>query len=106
MIVFYLTGLLLIILAIPMIRRKVPPNRWYGFRVSRALNDPAVWYPANAYAGKLLFIFGLVVLGATFLIPRIFSELSQDSLAILMSVLLLGGILIVFLLSMRFLRSI
>ena len=107
MIIFFLlTGLLLIALAIPMILHKVPPNRWYGFRVSRTLNDPAIWYPANAYAGKLLFIYGLVVLGAAFLIPRLFGELSQDGLAILMSGLLLGGILIVLLLSMRFLRSI
>jgi len=34
---------------------KVPPNPWYGFRIRRTLNDPSVWYPANA-AWRLLWV--------------------------------------------------
>ncbi len=48
------TGLLLIGLSIPLILEKIGPNIWYGFRVRRTLEDPVVWYKANAYAGKAL----------------------------------------------------
>ena len=37
-------GLLLILVAIPLIRKKIKPNHLYGFRVPQTLNDPEVWY--------------------------------------------------------------
>ena len=52
---FYVgSGLLLIGLSVPLIRRKVRPNGWYGFHVRQTLADPDIWYAANAYAGKSL----------------------------------------------------
>jgi len=58
---FYVgTGLLLIGLAVPLIRRKVRPNGWYGFRVRQTLADPEAWYAANAYAGKCLVVVGVI----------------------------------------------
>jgi len=53
-------GLLLIGLSVPLIRRKVRPNAWYGFRVRQTLADPDVWYAANAYAGKCLLGVGVI----------------------------------------------
>lgn len=55
------SGTLLAALSIPLIRGLVPPNGWYGFRVRRTLENPAVWYPANRYSGWLLLAFGLVL---------------------------------------------
>jgi uncharacterized membrane protein len=55
------TGLLLAVVAVPLIRRKVAPNVLYGFRVRRTLEDPAVWYDANEYAGRRLFWYGVGV---------------------------------------------
>ena len=52
-------GLLTAALAVPLMRRKVGPNALYGFRVHRTLDDPRVWYDANAYAGRCLFGFGI-----------------------------------------------
>jgi hypothetical protein len=43
-----------------LIRRKVRPNNWYGFRVRQTLTDPDVWYAANTYAGKYLFAVGVI----------------------------------------------
>ena len=58
---FYVgAGLLLIGLSVPLIRRKVRPNGWYGFRVRQTPADPEVWYAANAYAGKHLLGVGVV----------------------------------------------
>ena len=44
-----------------MIQKRIPPNPWYGFRVPQTLNNPALWYPANAYAGKRLFWSGIAI---------------------------------------------
>jgi hypothetical protein len=39
-------------LAVPLIRCKISPNRWYDFRIPRTLNNPDVWYRANAVTGR------------------------------------------------------
>jgi uncharacterized membrane protein len=61
LILFVSTGLLLAALSVPLILRKIGPNPLYGFRVKRTLEDPAVWYPVNAYAAKRLLVVGLVI---------------------------------------------
>lgn len=67
-------GLLLALISMPLIARKVPPNQLYGFRVRRTLEDPRVWYDANAYAGRCLQRAGIaiaVACVALYLIPSI-----------------------------------
>jgi hypothetical protein len=61
LILFTGSGLLLAALSVPLILRKIGPNPLYGFRVKRTLEDPAVWYPVNAYAAKRLLVVGLVI---------------------------------------------
>jgi hypothetical protein len=53
-------GLLLIVLVVPLIRRKVRPNNWYGFRVRQTLADPDIWYAVNAYAAEYLLVVGVI----------------------------------------------
>ena len=61
-------GALMIVLAVPMILKKVKPNVWYGFRTRKTLSDERVWYAANQYAGKaLLLAGGVIVVGAVVL---------------------------------------
>ena len=65
---------LLICLSIPLIQRKVAPNRLYGFRVRRTLEDPNVWYPANAYAAwRMLWaaIAATIVAVGAYFIPGV-----------------------------------
>jgi uncharacterized membrane protein len=65
MAIYILGGILLILLSIPLILRKIPPNPIYGFRVQWTLKDPDLWYPMNAYTGKWLVFVGVCsVLGA------------------------------------------
>jgi hypothetical protein len=59
MILFTCSGLLLAAISIPLILGKIGPNPWYGFRVRKTLENPAVWYPVNAYAAKRLLVVGL-----------------------------------------------
>ena len=43
--------LLILLLSVPMILGKVPPNGAYGFRTPKTLSSPDVWYPANRASG-------------------------------------------------------
>jgi uncharacterized membrane protein len=71
---FVAAGLLLSALSLPLIWHKVPPNPLYGFRVRQTLDDPAVWYPVNAFAAKGLLGVGLATCAAAvglYLLPDI-----------------------------------
>ena len=61
-------GLLVILICVPMILERVPPNNWYGFRTPRTLSDPNVWYPANRIAGQYLAVAGTVIVLTTLLV--------------------------------------
>ena len=64
LVMYVVFGLLLIVLAIPMLRGKVPPNPWYGFRVPGTLSDPTRWYKANRYAARWLLLTGVITVAA------------------------------------------
>ena len=55
-------GPLFILMAIPMILKKVPPNPLYGIRTEKLLTpgNEELWYKANKYGGQQLLIAGLV----------------------------------------------
>jgi uncharacterized membrane protein len=58
-------GLLLALLAVPLLRGRVPRNRFYGFRTPKTLSDDRVWYAANRIAGRDLLVAGASIsLGA------------------------------------------
>src|SRR3954467_543519 len=40
--------------------RRMNPNSGYGFRISKTLNNPRVWYDANAFSGRCLFALGVM----------------------------------------------
>lgn len=55
------TGLLLIVLAVPLIRRQVKMNRWYGVRLPKAYVSDANWYTINEVGGRWLAAAGTVL---------------------------------------------
>ena len=61
-------GLLITVVALPMMYDKIPPNNFYGFRTPRTLSDPNVWYPANRVAGRNLAIAGVIVVTTALLV--------------------------------------
>ncbi len=65
LILFSCLGLAMALSGIPLMLRKVPPNRLYGFRVPATLKDEQVWYEANAHSGLLMLLCGLASLGVT-----------------------------------------
>ncbi len=78
-------GALFVGMAIPLVLRRVPPNRWYGLRVPATLADEHVWYEANVVAGRDFIKAGVV----TILAGLLFMFLP---LPIWVSVLLWAGI--------------
>lgn len=56
-----LTGLLLVLLAIPLIRRRVAMNRWYGVRIPKAYVSEANWFAINEVGGRWLAGAGVVL---------------------------------------------
>lgn len=60
LIAYALVGLMNICIGIPLILRRVAPNRTYGFKVEKTLNNPDIWYEANAYYGRILTISSII----------------------------------------------
>lgn len=57
-------GLLIFLLAVPMILRRVPPNALYGVRTKASFASEADWYRINAIGGRYLAVSGVIVLVA------------------------------------------
>jgi hypothetical protein len=104
MVLFAGSGLLLAAISVPLILRKIGPNPLYGFRVKKTLEDPAVWYPVNAYAARRLLVVGLVICISAillFLVPGV--DLLVYALA--NGGIALAGLLIAVIQSFLYLRS-
>ncbi len=62
-------GLVIIILCVPLVKRKIKMNCWYGMRIRKAFKSEENWYRINEYGGKIFIywaipicLLGLVVL--------------------------------------------
>ena len=49
--------------SIPLALRLVPMNRLYGVRIREAFESDERWYEINAFGGRLLVVYGLLLLG-------------------------------------------
>jgi len=66
-----LSAVLLILLALPLWLRMVPPNHFYGVRTRATLGDEQRWYTVNASAGFDLFVSGIVLLAGILVLERV-----------------------------------
>jgi membrane protein implicated in regulation of membrane protease activity len=70
-VLFPLLGVILLLVAWPLARRRVRPNRWYGLRVPATFADEWVWYEANAIAGRDMMLLGAVLLVLALALPTL-----------------------------------
>lgn len=101
---YVIFGVLMIVLALPMLRDKVPPNPWYGFRVPSTLSDPVVWYKANRYMARWLLVTGIITVIATvalYFVPG----LTADTYALLVLAAFGAPFLVTIFTSFRYLRQ-
>jgi uncharacterized membrane protein len=101
-ILFVASGLLQIGLALPLIYRKIPPNRLYGFRVRCTLEDKDVWYAANAFAGKRLAWAGVATAAAA-VIFYVLPIRRVDTYAVAVASVVLFGLTVAVVQSFRYL---
>jgi SdpI/YfhL protein family len=67
-------GIFLMLLSLPLLLKKIPPNPVYGFRLSPALDDPRIWYETNTHSAKRLMVAGassVVAAIALYFVPSI-----------------------------------
>lgn len=71
-------GLLLMGLAVPLIARRIPMNRWYGVRIPKSFLSDANWYAINSVGGWWLLMagVGLAAAGIVVLVCRPASEVA------------------------------
>jgi len=60
-------GILFVLVSIPLVTKKVPMNKLYGFRIAKSFTSRENWYAINRYGGRqliqwsvLLFIIGIL----------------------------------------------
>ena len=54
----FFTGSVLVGLAVPLVRGRVPMNALYGVRFKKSFESEETWYAVNAYGGRLLAGWG------------------------------------------------
>jgi hypothetical protein len=69
--------LLFILIAIPLILRRVPPNPVYGFRTRTTLTDEYNWYETNAYFGRS-FVISSIISGIAVYLLYIYQDLPPE----------------------------
>lgn len=63
-IVYVVCGLIFIFVSIPLVQKKIPMNRRYGFRLAKSFASDENWYLINCYGGKQLIRWSVVLIFA------------------------------------------
>ncbi|OLC50058.1 MAG: hypothetical protein AUH43_06155 [Acidobacteria bacterium 13_1_40CM_65_14] len=93
------TGIVLILLAVPLLFRWIGPNGLYGLRIPATFADEWVWYEANAKSARDMCILGvvLIVLSIAESIPGI----PRNMYIPIVGVTTIGGVVIVAIIGWR-----
>ena len=97
LIIFFITGIIFSGLAIPLIRRKIKINSWYGIKLPQTMENENVWYEVNAIMGRFLFTFGLFISIISIYFYLNPTEPEYLMVYLLLAILILGTILFVIL---------
>jgi len=54
-------ALIIIAISLPLIRRKIGRNSWYGIRIPEAFKSEERWLEINHYGGRLLLAWGVAI---------------------------------------------
>ncbi|HOH28696.1 MAG TPA: SdpI family protein [Candidatus Hydrogenedentes bacterium] len=76
-------GLLFIAISLPLVLRMIPMNGLYGFRIPKAFISEELWYDINAYGGKQMILWSVIMLAMS--ITGIFLVNAPASLMMLLA---------------------
>jgi uncharacterized membrane protein len=78
---FELVGVMFMGISIPLIRGKVAPNHFYGFRTAKSLSDPRIWYEINRLSGGDLLLAGVLITASGSTMSLLGQRLSEQQVA-------------------------
>ena len=55
-------AIVFMLISMPMLKGKVPMNRWYGARFKKSFESEENWYRINAYSAKQLILWSIPLL--------------------------------------------
>jgi uncharacterized membrane protein len=61
-IIHVIVGFVIIGVSLPLVKRKIKRNHWYGIRIPEAFKSEERWLEINQYGGHLMIRLGVVVL--------------------------------------------
>jgi uncharacterized membrane protein len=93
--------LLMILVSVPMVMRRVPPNGIYGFRTPKTLSNPQIWYEANRRAGVNLIVGAILTMLLCCAVVWVFGAAKAGMLVPLVLLLTVLGSTAVSLLQLR-----
>src|SRR3954469_25471931 len=67
---FVIPAILILVLALPLILRLIPPNRVYGIRTAKTISDSERWYRANHFGGWVLLLASALYLVIATIVPN------------------------------------
>jgi hypothetical protein len=59
---YLVTGIVYILVSMPLLFNRVGPNWFYGIRIPKAYESTEMWYKVNRPVAKLLFGYGVIML--------------------------------------------
>lgn len=95
LITFFITGLIFSGLSIPLIRRKVKINSWYGIRIPQTMDNEKVWYEVNEIVGKYIFVLGMLISILSLYFTLNPTEPGFIMIYILLAILIFGSVILV-----------
>lgn len=101
LITFFITGIIFSIISIPLIKRKIKINNWYGIRLPQTMESEPVWYEVNERAGKYLFLFG-ILLSLLSVILYYFPFIDEVYTIFILLAFLIGGSILLIVLSIKY----
>lgn len=97
-------GAIFIVVAIPLILRRVPRNRIYGYRTHATLSDDTIWYDVNAYFA-VRFLVLTIISATTAIALHAWRGIAPSAWLNVSVVLLAAPVVIAWLLTARHVRS-
>ena len=102
-IVHLCAALIIILVSVPMIRRKVKMNDWYGIRIPASFASEAAWFDINHYGGRLLLAWSILIAATAMVGARLEKKywLTYNWAAV---VIIMGGLALVVAMIHRYAR--
>jgi uncharacterized membrane protein len=60
-IIHVIVGLIIIGVSLPLVKRKIKRNQWYGIRIPEAFKSEERWLEINQFGGRLMMRLGFVI---------------------------------------------